>query len=214
MVIMPALFMFAFSSEQKLNHKMREMANEYEHSKEVTQWAENNRKQNLTQTSSISSKSEDTEKQLLALYKKSVADSGVRIVSGDNLGFHHKIANFWQENPFKLLAAMGVPTVLYIFHGKSNQRHLQLQSKLMHTRVYGQFAVISMLLTLMGFKTYMDSQGKYITQHEADMRVEDMRIMRQDLIARINRDKQIEEDRKAVLLKASKDRYAKVKTSH
>ena len=60
--------------------------------------------------------------------------------------------NFWQENPFKLLAAVGVPTVLYIFKGKQGQEHLALQMKVMHTRVFGQFAVITMLLTLMGCK--------------------------------------------------------------
>jgi hypothetical protein len=48
-----------------------------------------------------------------------------------------------------------------------------------------------MLLGLMGFKSYMDSHGKYITQYEADMRVEDMKLMRSDLLKRIEFDKKM-----------------------
>ncbi len=88
-----------------------------------------------------SSDTKSLEKNLHALYKKSVEDSGVRIVPGDALSIHHKMANFWQENPFKILTAFSIPTVLYIFRGNDQKKHLQLQSKIMHTRVYGQFMV-------------------------------------------------------------------------
>ena len=69
----------------------------------------------------------------------------------------------------------------------------------MHTRVYGQFAVISMLLSLMGFKTYMDNCGKFITQQEADTRVEEMKRMREDLLQRIAFDKQLKKRRDEML---------------
>ena len=81
-----------------------------------------------------------------------------------------------QENPFKILCAIGVPTVFYIFKGREGQQHLQLQMKLMHTRVFGQFAVISMLLSLMGFKEYMDRNGKYITEADVQSRVAEMQL--------------------------------------
>ena len=74
-----------------------------------------------------------------------------------------------------------------------------MQSKLMHTRVFGQFAVISMLLGLMGFKTYMDNSGKYITQLEADYRVEEMKEMRADLLKRIAFDKKVRQRRDDML---------------
>lgn len=69
----------------------------------------------------------------------------------------------------------------------------------MHTRVFGQFAVITMLLSLMGFKTYMDSTGRFITQAEADERVEEMKNMREDLLHRIEFDKQMKERRDIML---------------
>jgi len=189
LTIMPPLFMFAISAELKLSNSMEEMKLKADHSKDVSEWAEKHheeRKQVLQRTETNAG----LEKQLHAMYKKSVEDSGVRIVPGDALGGQHKIANFWQENPFKILAGVGIPSVLYIFRGR-NKKNMQLQSKLMHTRVYGQFAVVTMLLGLMGFKSYMDSHGKYITQYEADMRVEDMKLMRSDLLKRIEFDKKM-----------------------
>lgn len=185
---------------------MEEMARQSDHSRQVSEWAEKVHEENKQ---AIRRMETDTvlEKKLHAMYKQSVENSGVRIVPGDSLAFHHKVANFWQENPFKILAGIGVPTVFYIFRGRSDQKHLQLQSKLMHTRVFGQFAVISMLLGLMGFKTYMDSHGKYITQREADLRVEDMKKMRADLLRRIEFDKQVSARRDQMLKheKISKD---------
>jgi len=59
----------------------------------------------------------------------------------------------------------------------------------MHTRVFGQFAVISMLLTLMGFKEYMDKHGKYITEEQVQARVAQMQQSRKELLMRLQRDR-------------------------
>lgn len=53
----------------------------------------------------------------------------------------------------------------------------------------GQGTVIAMLLTLMGFKEYMDRNGKFITEAEADARVEEMKRVRAELIMRMEMDK-------------------------
>lgn len=222
LTIMPPLFMYAIASEMKLNHKMKEMASESEHHKKVSHWAENKHARGVDMnvnaalistnsttelTRSIQKKTADigVEKRLHEIYKKSVEDSGIRIVPGDSLGVHHKIANFWQENPFKILAAVSLPTVLYIFRGRNDQKHLQMQSKLMHTRVYGQFTVLGMLLAFMSFKNYMDSSGKFITQEEADFRVSEMKRMRADLLERIDFDKKMKARREGILSKTQVD---------
>lgn len=75
----------------------------------------------------------------------------------------------------------------------------------MHTRVFGQFSVIIMLLSLMGFKSYMDNSGKFITQAEADNRVEEMKRMREELLRRIEFDKKMKEQRDAIFKKKNKD---------
>ncbi len=79
--------------------------------------------------------------------------------------------------------------MLYIFKGRAGQEHLQWQMKVMHTRVFGQFAVISMLLTLMGFKEYMDRNGKYITEADVQARVAQMQESRAELLMRLQRDR-------------------------
>merc|ERR1712150_38278 len=141
-------------------------AHETEHSRKSAKWAEEvHQKARKNAVTPISEA--DSEAQLAELYRKSVESSGVRVVPGAKLGVHHQFANYWQESPFKILGFFGVPTVAYIFYGKSGQQHLQFQSMVMHTRVFGQFAVISMLLGLMGFKDYMDRNGKFITEAEA-----------------------------------------------
>lgn len=190
LAIMPPLFMFGLTAEMTLSWKMEEMASEANHHKKVSEYAHR-------QTAHVDES--ETNEKLYKLYQKSVEESGVRIVPGNTLGIHHQAANFVQNHPFKILAGVGIPSVLYIFRGRSDQKHLQLQSKIMHTRVFGQFAVIGMLLSLMGFKSLMDSQGKFITQEEADARVEEMKRMRQELLESIEFDKQMKAKREDML---------------
>jgi len=204
LVLMPTLFAFAIASEQKLYHKMREMANETEHSREVSKWATETNDVGIIKSDTGKVVEEDTNRKLHALYRSGVEESGVRVVPSDRLGVHHHLANFWHDNPFKVLAALSVPTILYIFKGANEKKHLKLQSKLMHTRVFGQFAVLTMLLSLMGFKSYMDTFGKFITEQEAESRVEEMKRMRSDLLERIAFDKKINKQRQKVLDKGKK----------
>lgn len=213
LVIMPPLFAFAASAENKLVHTIHEKAGRKEHSKQMAEWSREHElyehgKQlqrmstqkilaqpgmrvegNLTTISQQAGHDEEQEEQILAKFRENVVNSGVRVVSGDSLGVQHKIANFWQENPFKILTAVGVPTVFYIFKGREGQKHLQLQSMLMHTRVFGQFAVLTMLLTLMGFKEYMDRSGKFITEEDVQARVAEMQQSRGELLMRLQRDR-------------------------
>eukprot|EP00986_Skeletonema_menzelii_P008226 scaffold3419_cov112-Skeletonema_menzelii.AAC.3 len=210
LVIMPPLFAFAAAAENKLVHRMHEMAAERSHSREMAEWSTqtqqkmlNEHKQQLkkmstqkilaqpgmTDKGAISvHENEEKEREIAEKFRESVVNSGVRVVSGD-LGMHHRLANFWQENPFKILTAVGVPTVFYIFKGREGQQHLQLQMKLMHTRVFGQFAVITMLLSLMGFKEYMDRSGKFITEADVQARVAQMQQSRSELLYRLHRDR-------------------------
>lgn len=207
LIIMPPLFAFAFSAEQKLVHSMHEMASTAHHSKQMAEWSQehalNEHKKNLQRMTTqkilsqpgmreegdFTASDVEHENNIAAKFRESVVNSGVRVVPGDSLGVHHKIANFWQENPFKILAAIGAPTVLYIFKGREGQQHLQTQMKVMHTRVFGQFAIISMLLALMGFKEYMDRTGKFITEDDVLARVTQMQQSRAELLMRLQRDR-------------------------
>lgn len=189
LAIMPAFFIFTLTSEQKLSHKMHEIAQESQHNHASVEWAEKQRsaqqKSNVAPQTNI-----EAEAQLMRLYRQSVQESGVNIVPGNQLSFHHQVANYTAENPIKVLAAMALPSIAWIFYGQAGQQGVQFSVKLLHTRVFGQFATISLLLSVMGFKEYMDKNGKYITQADADDRVEEMKLVRESLLARLDYDKE------------------------
>jgi hypothetical protein len=210
---MPPLFVFAFSAERALDRKMREMAARNEHIMETAVWAERKHAEqnpNYSLKNEIQSKDTnenydmDTNPHLMDLYRLSVEKSGVRVVP--ELQLHHKIANFWQEHPFRILAAVSVPALAYIFHGRNGQEHLQLQMKIMHTRIFGQFTVLVTLLTLMGFKSYMDQHGKFISETEAEERVAQMAEIRQSFLMRLKNEKHLDIQKKK---EAPQDEFSK-----
>jgi hypothetical protein len=149
--IMPALFAFCWTAEHSLTNKMREIAKETQHNTATVEWAESelqkrlsNNKEILQQQQSLqNASSSSSEAHVMALYQKSVYESGVCIVPGDRLGVHHEMANFVNANPIKFLAALAIPSVAWIFYGNTNKQHLNFSIKLLHTRVFGQFATIS-----------------------------------------------------------------------
>mmetsp|Transcript_83886 Transcript_83886/g.125756 ORF Transcript_83886/g.125756 Transcript_83886/m.125756 type:complete len:248 (+) Transcript_83886:166-909(+) len=179
LVIMPSLFAFAFVAEDKMVHRMREVADETEHSIRSVEWAE---QQRVVRRSTQDVKLHD-------LYREAVLNSNVRLVEGEMTPFH-KTANYVQSNPFKIIVGVGVPSVALIFWGRTTKEHLSMQLKILHTRVLGQFTIICTLLGVMGLKEVMDRQGRYITEEEVETRVAQMENTRRKLLARL--DEQVE----------------------
>ena len=104
---------------------MNEMASNARHSKQMAEWSQdhalNEHKKKLQRMTTqkilsqpgmreerdLGASDEEQENTIVEKFRESVVNSGVRVVPGDSLGVHHKIANFWQENPFKILVAIG-----------------------------------------------------------------------------------------------------------
>jgi hypothetical protein len=201
MAIMPALFISALSSELKMVDKMREMANENQHNQETVRWAEDQWQQHGQYHSHL-----NQSQHLAALYEESIAQSygsggnggsnnnnGVRIVP--QLLWYHQLANFTSANPLKVLTAVAVPAIGYIFYGRSNQPHLQMSSMIMHTRVFGQGLTLLSLLGIMGFKSYMDHNvGRFLSQEMADARVNEMRQIRERINVQLSAQQQHQAD--------------------
>jgi len=199
LAIMPPIFIFSLTSEFKINQKMEEMASEAEYAKNLHQWHnDNHMKGNKTLNRT------DTNSNMMDLYLMNVQNSGVRIVPGDILGVHHRAANIIQEHPFKLLAGVGVPSVLYIFLGR-NRQNLQLQHKLIHTRVIGQGTVIGILVAFMGLKSYMDKWGTFITETEAKRRAQYMNQSRQKFLNRMEENKHRQDEMREVMKHAMEE---------
>lgn len=74
------------------------------------------------------------------------------------LSMSHQIANWAYDNPFKLLGVTCLPVVGTMFYSQTGdaKTHLKLSQKVMHTRLFSQFTILSMLLGLMAFRDYMD----------------------------------------------------------
>lgn len=171
MVLMPALFAFAFTGENKLIDRMEEVAEETEHTMKTVAWAEHVHR------------ASPEEVQLHDLYRKSIIDSGVRLVPELNL--YHQTANYVQQNPFKCIAGFGVPAVAAIYVTENSKAHLSTQLKILHTRVFGQATVIATLLGIMTLKEIMDRSGRYITEEQVEGRVEEMRLTRNRMMLNI-----------------------------
>jgi hypothetical protein len=158
MAIMPAFFIFTLTSEQKMTHRMGEVAQETEHSIKSVEWAEREHRRQLNQSASDAHK----EAELRALYRQAILESSVRVVPGSSLAWYQQGANYIQSNPFKVLGTIGVPAVAYIFYGRQGKAHLNMQMKLLHTRVYGQFTIICTMLSVMAVKEIMDRRYVWI----------------------------------------------------
>lgn len=171
MAILPPLFTFALTSEQKLTHRMQEIASETEHNIETIAWAE---KQKTASAHDV---------RLHDLYRQSILQSGVRLVEAPTLSTFQKSANFVQNNPFKCIAAIGMPAVAYIFHGQGKPGE-SFQMRVLHTRVFGQGAVLCTLIGIMSLKEVMDRYGRYITEDDIEARIQEMENTRTTLVTR------------------------------
>ena len=120
------------------------------------------------------------------LYRESILASGVRLVDTPALSPFQKSANFVQGNPFKCIAAIGIPSVAYIFYdqGQKGVAAESIQMRLLHTRVFGQFAVICTLLGIMSLKEIMDRYGRYITEDEIEERILEIENTRTKLMTK------------------------------
>lgn len=173
--IMPPLFVFAVTAEQKLTHRMHEVASESEHNIQTIAWAD---KKKTASPHDI---------HLHDLYRQSIVESGVRIVDTPTLSTYQRSANFVQGNPFKCIGAIGAPAVAYIFYGQGGKVGGPVESfqmRLLHTRVFGQFAVICTLLGVMSLKEVMDRYGRYVTEDEINDRIKEMEDTRSRLMTK------------------------------
>jgi hypothetical protein len=75
------------------------------------------------------------------------------------LRWHHRVANFVYDHPYRSLVSVGVPLVGSIFALQATNTAISRSQQIMHTRIYGQGAVVVLLLASMGFHDYMHQRG-------------------------------------------------------
>jgi hypothetical protein len=74
---------------------------------------------------------------------------------------HHQLLNYVYDHPFQLVAGLGAPLATSILYSQRHNTHLTLSQKIMHSRVFAQAGVLTILLFTMGFREYMDRRGRF-----------------------------------------------------
>lgn len=90
-------------------------------------------------------------------------EKGEQVVASkkSSLGLHKRLANHIYDHPYQMLATVGVPVVGGIFAYQNTNAGINTSQKIMHTRIYGQAAVVVMLLSSMAFHDYMAKRGRF-----------------------------------------------------
>ena len=74
---------------------------------------------------------------------------------------HHQLMNYMYDHPYYIIAGLGIPFAGKILHSQLQLKHIKFSQRIMHSRVFAQAGVISILLSTMAFKEYMDKHGRF-----------------------------------------------------
>ncbi|KAF4322322.1 hypothetical protein BBO99_00003977 [Phytophthora kernoviae] len=85
-----------------------------------------------------------------------------------SLQMYQRVANYWYDHPYRVLAMVGVPLVGGIFAYQSMNTAIQRSQQIMHARLYGQTAVVGILLSSMAFNDYMKNHGRFVEEEDND----------------------------------------------
>lgn len=78
-----------------------------------------------------------------------------------HIALHHRMMNYVYDHPFQMIATLGAPLAGGIFYQQMHNTHLTLSQKIMHSRVFAQGGILTVLLTTMAFREYMDRRGRF-----------------------------------------------------
>jgi hypothetical protein len=85
-----------------------------------------------------------------------------------HLGIHKQLVNYFYDHPFQLVAGLGFPLASGILYSQRQNTHLTLSQKIMHSRVFAQAGVLTILLSTMAFREYMDRNGRFLDSEEEE----------------------------------------------
>jgi len=83
------------------------------------------------------------------------------IPKSSTLSLPKRTLNFLHDHPFQLVAALGIPFVGAIASQQMKLTHLTISQRVMHSRVIGQAGVVTIAMSVMAFRDYMDKHGKF-----------------------------------------------------
>ncbi|KAK1935478.1 hypothetical protein P3T76_010703 [Phytophthora citrophthora] len=97
----------------------------------------------------------------------------VRVMKSQ-LPLHKRAANFVYDHPYRSLVTAGLPLVGGIFAYQATNTALARSQQIMHTRIYGQAAVVVLLLGSMAFHDYMAKRGRFEEEEDQVSKIEEL----------------------------------------
>jgi hypothetical protein len=83
------------------------------------------------------------------------------------LPFYKEAANYLNENPITIVAATGIPLAAAVLYKNLQAKDLAVQQRILNSRIIAQGGVITILLSVMGFKAFMDQHGgKFLPEED------------------------------------------------
>eukprot|EP01041_Mallomonas_annulata_P010933 gene10933-22825_t len=79
--------------------------------------------------------------------------------SEKRLPFHHWVANTLYDNSFQFVGLAGVGLAAKIFRDQLQLQHITVSQRIMHSRVFAQAGILSILLPTMAFREFMERRG-------------------------------------------------------
>ena len=76
---------------------------------------------------------------------------------------HHSIMNSLYDHPFIFIAATGGPFAGYVLSQQMKLKHLTISQRVMHSRVIAQAGIITLAMTTMAFREFMERRGMAIS---------------------------------------------------
>ena len=95
------------------------------------------------------------------LYKKSIVDKGVHLVSGSQLTWYQNMGNTVYENPFTIFGVVSIPAAAYVLYSQKvwKPHPMEPEMNLLHGRVMAQAAVVGTAFSILTVKGLMDVKG-------------------------------------------------------
>ena len=78
-----------------------------------------------------------------------------------HMPFHHQVMNTLYDHPFVFITAMGMPFAGLVLQQQLKLQHLTISQRLMQTRVFAQGGIITLAMSTMMFREYMDRRGRF-----------------------------------------------------
>mmetsp|Transcript_26177 Transcript_26177/g.26417 ORF Transcript_26177/g.26417 Transcript_26177/m.26417 type:complete len:185 (+) Transcript_26177:121-675(+) len=78
-----------------------------------------------------------------------------------NMPFHHTAANTLYDYSFEFVGVAGLGLASKILYDQMKITQLTISQRIMHSRVFAQAGVLSILLPTMAFREFMDKRGRY-----------------------------------------------------